>query len=301
LVARLTGSTPPASEPSAPRPEPAAATDASPSASAGLPLRAHGITKRYGGLHAVRDAHLEVTPGEIVGIIGPNGAGKTTLFEVLTGFVTPDSGTVELGGTDITAFSPARRAQAGMVRTFQNSPLFPTLTVVDCIATAFERSHPTRLRSALLGRSRSERMRVERAVELAERFGLHPYLDHRVKELSTGTRRICELACLTALAPRVVLLDEPAAGLAQREVEALVPVLRTLRDELDCTMLVIEHDLPMLRSLADRLVAMVSGEVVAVGSADEVTRHPVVVAAYLGDREQAVNRSGTNPTTGRPT
>jgi ABC-type branched-subunit amino acid transport system ATPase component len=173
--------------------------------------------------------------------------------------------------------------------------LFPTLTVVECIATALERATPTRVRTAVLGWNRPERTRIAEAIALAERFGLHDYLDHQLKELSTGTRRICELACITALAPRVLLLDEPAAGLAQREVEALVPVLRSLRRELDCTMIVIEHDMPMLNRLVDRMVAMVAGEVVVVGTPDDVSRHPTVVAAYLGNREIAAERSG--PTT----
>ena len=255
-------------------------------------LRANQLGKRYGGLRAVEQVSIEVHRGEILGVIGPNGAGKTTLFELLTGFTRPDSGTVEFEGSDITALGPAQRAHAGIVRTFQNSPLFPTLTVVECIATALERATPTRMRSSMLGWSRPERRRIDRAVALAERFGLGSYLDHQLKELSTGTRRICELACITALAPTVVLLDEPAAGLAQREVEALVPVLRSLRQELDCTMIVIEHDLPMLSRLADRMVAMVAGQVVTVGTPAEVSHHPTVVAAYLGDRGVAIERSG---------
>ena len=255
-------------------------------------LRATALVKQYGGVRAVDGATIAVHRGEILGVIGPNGAGKTTLFELLTGFNRPDAGTVEFEGRDITALGPAHRAHEGIVRTFQNSPLFPTLTVVECIATAFERAEPTRVRSAMLGWSRPERRRTERAIALAERFGLGAYLDHQLKELSTGTRRICELACITALAPKVVLLDEPAAGLAQREVEALVPVLRSLRRELDCTMIVIEHDLPMLSRLADRMVAMVAGQVVTVGTPTEVAHHPVVVAAYLGDRDIAIERSG---------
>ncbi len=254
-------------------------------------LRATGLTKRYGGLTAVANATVDVHRGEILGVIGPNGAGKTTLFELLTGFTRPDSGTVELDGIDITSLGPAARAHRGVVRTFQSSPLFPTLTVVECIATALERTRPTNAGLALLGWSRPERRRLDAAAHLARRFGLDAYVDHQLKELSTGTRRICELACVTALAPRVLLLDEPAAGLAQREVEALVPVLRSLRAELDCTMVVIEHDLPMLSRLADRMVAMVAGEVVAVGTPREVTAHPTVVAAYLGDHS-AVDRSG---------
>jgi ABC-type branched-subunit amino acid transport system ATPase component/ABC-type branched-subunit amino acid transport system permease subunit len=255
-------------------------------------LAAAGLTKHYGGVRAVHQADLHVRHGEIVGLIGPNGAGKTTLFEMLTGFTTPDAGSVVLDGRDITSLGPAARAHDGLVRTFQNSPLFPTLTVVECVTTALERSNPTRVLPSLVGWSRAERQRTAQAVALAERFGLGTYLDHQVKELSTGTRRICELACIAALRPRVLLLDEPAAGLAQREVEALVPVLRSLRDELDCTMVVIEHDLPMLSALAERMVAMVAGEIVAEGSPADVTRHPVVVAAYLGDREVAVERSG---------
>jgi ABC-type branched-subunit amino acid transport system ATPase component/ABC-type branched-subunit amino acid transport system permease subunit len=260
-----------------------------------LVLRANDLVKRYGGIRAVEHASIDVHRGEILGVIGPNGAGKTTLFELLTGFTRPDSGSVEFEGRDITDLGPAHRAHVGIVRTFQNSPLFPTLTVVECIATALERATPTRVRSAMLGWSRPERRRIEQAIALAERFGLGAYVDHQMKELSTGTRRICELACITALAPKVLLLDEPAAGLAQREVEALVPVLRSLRRELDCTMIVIEHDLPMLSRLVDRMVAMVAGEVVAVGTPDEVSRHPIVVAAYLGDRDIAIERSG--PTT----
>jgi ABC-type branched-subunit amino acid transport system ATPase component/ABC-type branched-subunit amino acid transport system permease subunit len=261
-------------------------------ATAPVVLQATGLTKHYGGVRAVHDASLQVRAGEIVGLIGPNGAGKTTLFEMLTGFTTPDAGTVVLDGRDVTALGPSARAHAGLVRTFQNSPLFPTLTVVECIATALERSRPTKVLTSLAGWSRPERQRTTEAIALAERFGLGAYLDHQMKELSTGTRRICELACITALAPRVLLLDEPAAGLAQREVEALVPVLRALRQELDCTMIVIEHDLPMLTRLADRMVAMVAGEIVAEGTPATVTGHPVVVAAYLGDREVAVDRSG---------
>ncbi len=303
LAARLarsggTTTTAPPAEP-APAPDPAAPAPAAapaarqPANTSPPVLVATGLTKHYGGVRAVHDASLQVHHGEIVGLIGPNGAGKTTLFEMLTGFTAPDTGSVVLDGRDITALGPAARAHTGLVRTFQNSPLFPTLTVVECITTALERSTPTRVLPSLVGWSRPERQRTAEAVSLARRFGLDTYLDHQVKELSTGTRRICELACITALRPRVLLLDEPAAGLAQREVEALVPVLRTLRAALDCTMVVIEHDLPMLTRLADRMVAMVAGEIVAEGLPADVTRHPVVVSAYLGDREVAVGRSGT--------
>ena len=155
-----------------------------------------------------------------------------------------------------------------------------------------ERERPTRVTAASIGVVAPERRRLQDATALAERFGLGSFLDRQMKELSTGTRRICELACVTALAPRVLLLDEPAAGLAQREVEALVPVLRSLRAELDCTMIVIEHDLPMLNRLADRMVAIVAGQIVATGTPAEVCAHPTVIAAYLGERSDAMARSG---------
>ncbi|MTA13424.1 MAG: ATP-binding cassette domain-containing protein, partial [Actinobacteria bacterium] len=285
----------------APIPRPAAAREPAtstaeplqvPVGAAPVVLAAQRLSKRYGGVHAVADVSLEVRRGEIVGLIGPNGAGKTTLFELLSGFGRPDGGRVLLHGDDITRLGPTARARAGLVRSFQSSPLFPTMTVVDCLTTALEREHPTNALLAAAGRHRAERLRRERAVELALRFGLEPFLDRRIAELSTGTRRVCELACVTALRPSVVLLDEPAAGLAQREVEALVPVLRDLRAELDCTMVVIEHDLPMLGRLSDRIVAMVTGRVVADGSIDEVCAHPEVIAAYLGESGRAVGRSG---------
>lgn len=262
-------------------------------ASTVLALRAVDLSKHYGGVRAVDGVSINVYDGEILGLIGPNGAGKTTLFELLTGFGRVDHGVVWMGDRDITHLSPSSRAHAGLVRTFQNSPLFPTLTVVECIATALERTMPTRASVAALGWSRPERRRLIEATALAERFGLSSFVDRRMTELSTGTRRICELACITALAPRILLLDEPAAGLAQREVEALVPVLRSLRAELNCTIIVIEHDLPMLNRLADRMIAMVSGRIVAEGTPAEVCAHPTVIAAYLGDRAHAVDRSNS--------
>jgi ABC-type branched-subunit amino acid transport system ATPase component len=268
-------------------PTPPATVVERPPAQSPIALECRGLDKRYGGIVAVRDVSIAVQRDEILGLIGPNGAGKTTLFELLTGFGTPDAGIVLLDGHDITRTGPSRRAHLGLVRSFQNSPLFPTMTVVECIATALERADPTRSLAAAVGWSRPERRRIVAATALAERYGLHDFLDRQMKELSTGTRRVCELACITALSPSVLLLDEPAAGLAQREVEELVPVLRSLRDELGCTMVVIEHDLPMLNRLADRMVAMVAGEVVAIGTPDEVCAHPVVIAAYLGDSNAA--------------
>jgi ABC-type branched-subunit amino acid transport system ATPase component/ABC-type branched-subunit amino acid transport system permease subunit len=268
-------------------------------ATAALPLRvigdvilhSHSLTKHFGGIAAVTGVAFEVRRGEIVGLIGPNGAGKTTLFEILAGFTASEQGRVWLDGEDITSLSPASRAQLGVVRSFQSSPLFPTLTVVETVATALENTRPTRLSMAVFS-GRAERRRLEEARVLVKRFGLGRYADRQVKELSTGTRRICELACMTALRPRVLLLDEPAAGLAQREVEALVPVLHRLQAELGCAMVVIEHDLPMIMSLSDRVVAMEAGRIIADGDPLTVRNDPAVIAAYLGNNAVTIERSG---------
>jgi ABC-type branched-subunit amino acid transport system ATPase component len=254
-------------------------------------LVASGLEKRYGGLRAVGGVDLTVRRGEVVGLIGPNGAGKTTLFECLSGFVRVDSGTIALSGADITRWSPERRAGAGLIRSFQDSALFATMTVLDTLMVAGERARPTRLGTSLIGGGRTERQREAQARELLGLFGLDRYRHTEVGALSTGTRRIAELACLVSLEPTLMLLDEPSSGVAQAEVEALGAVLMSVRDHLDATMVIIEHDIPLVSSLSDRLVAMETGTVLAVGSPAEVLAHPAVVESYLGGDPTAVHRT----------
>jgi ABC-type branched-subunit amino acid transport system ATPase component/sugar phosphate permease len=271
-------------------------TDEAPAA-----LSAEGLSVSFGGIQAVRDVSLEVAPGEIVGIIGPNGAGKTTLFDLLSGYEAPTAGRLWLGDRDVTGLSSPARARAGLGRSFQDARLFPALTVEEAIAVACERWVKVRdpLSAALrLPHAYDSEERVRRRVaELVELLGLGPHRSKQIRELSTGTRRVVDLACLLAHRPTVILLDEPSSGIAQREVEALAPLLGRIRDSTGASLLIVEHDIPLVRTVADRLVAMDQGRVIAEGPPQEVLAHPAVITAYLGPDAVAVERS----TVGRAT
>ena len=249
-------------------------------------LRVAGVTCRYDGISALEDVDFELAQGEILGVIGANGAGKTTLFDVISGFVRPDRGTVELDGRNLSLLAPEERARAGLGRSFQDARLFPALTVAETVAVALELHVPVRDPVAAAMRlpavARSEAWVKGRVDELLIALGLDSMADRFIDELSTGTRRVVDLACLLGQRPRVVLLDEPSAGIAQREAEALAPLLRRLRDDTGTSLVVIEHDLRLLSSIADRLLALDLGRVVARGTPHEVLRDPQVVASYLG-------------------
>lgn len=256
-------------------------------------LRARSLSKSYGGVVAVADLSLDVAHGEILGLLGPNGAGKTTLFEMLSGFVVPDAGAIEFCGEDVTGLTATRRASRGLIRSFQDAALFPTLTVLESVTLALERTSPTNFLLTVVGLHTNERSKVAHARELVSLIGLDRYRDRQVRELSTGTRRIAELACMVALDPTLILLDEPSSGIAQRESEALGLVLRRIKEHLDCTLLVIEHDVPLLMGLSTRVMAMDAGKVIALGSPEEVQHHPAVVESYLGTDLAASARSGS--------
>lgn len=259
-------------------------------------LAVAGLTRSFGGIRAVDRVSFEVAPREIVGIIGPNGAGKTTLFDLVSGFIPVDLGTVFVGGVDVTSHGPAGRAARGLGRSFQDARLFPELTVAETLAVSLERWVSTR--SALAAALRlpmvfdDEERIAQRVTELLGLMGLERFRDSFVRELSTGTRRVVDLACQVAHRPTVILLDEPSSGIAQRESEALVPLLRRLRDEMGASLVVIEHDIPLVSSVADRLIAMDQGRIIATGTPDEVLADPVVVESYLGTDAAAIGRSG---------
>jgi ABC-type branched-subunit amino acid transport system ATPase component len=260
-------------------------------------LEVRGISLTFGGNAALSDVSLHADHGEIVGIIGPNGAGKTTLFDVVSGFLRPDAGGVELAGVDITDRTASARARLGLGRSFQDSRLFSGLTVRDAMAVSLERftdvSDPFNAILRLPLQVRTEAAVMERVDELLDLFGLDGFADNLVSELSTGSRRLVDLAAVVAHQPSVVLLDEPSSGVAQREVEAMVGLLRTVRDRLDATMLVVEHDIAFIAELADRLVAMDRGAVLASGLPRDVLESPVVGEAFLGSDPLALSRSGT--------
>jgi ABC-type branched-subunit amino acid transport system ATPase component len=259
-------------------------------------LQAESIGVRYGGVRALDDVSIEVRDGEILGLIGPNGAGKTTLFECIAGFNRPVTGRIVFAGDDITTASPEQRAQRGLIRSFQDARLFESLTVFQTVLLAQEKTHPSRLLPnvfSLPSTRRLERDKAEEAQTLIETMGLAGYRDKLVSELSTGTRRITELACVLALGPRLLLLDEPSSGIAQREVEALGQLLRRIKETTGCTLLIIEHDMPLIMGLADRIVALDSGRFLAEGSPQEIVEHPDVVRSYLGSGSETIHRSGT--------
>jgi len=249
-------------------------------------LAVEGVTKRFGAVVALDGVSLSVPPGRILGVIGPNGAGKTTLFDAISGFLVPDGGRVSLGGVDVTRLSPDRRARLGLGRSFQDARLFPSLTVAEALALALERKvevrDPLATALGLRAAARSERCVASRVSEIIERMGLGTYADSFVSELSTGTRRLVDLACVLAHEPAVLLLDEPSSGIAQREAEALGPVLVDIRDQTGAALVVIEHDLPLVSGIAEEMVALDLGGVLARGTPAEVLADPLVMAAYLG-------------------
>jgi ABC-type branched-subunit amino acid transport system ATPase component/MFS family permease len=265
----------------------------------GPAIAIRGLSRSFGGLTAVDDVTFSAHPGEIVGIIGPNGAGKTTLFDLISGFVPADRGTVHLGDEDISGCSVAERAWRGLGRSFQDARLFPALTVEETLAVALERwidvRDPVNPALRLPAAFDSEEQVRDRVEELLELFGIGGFRSRFVRELSTGSRRVVDLACVAAHRPTVVLLDEPSSGIAQRETEALGPLLERLRDGLGAALLVVEHDVPLVTGVADRIVAMDQGAVIADGRPEEVLSDSAVVASYLGSDRHAIARSGVSP------
>jgi branched-chain amino acid transport system ATP-binding protein len=262
----------------------------------GNEVEVRGLALSFGGNAALDDVSLHAAHGELVGIIGPNGAGKTTLFDVISGFLRADQGRVELRGVDVTDRTAATRAKLGLGRSFQDSRLFSALTVRDAVAVSLERftdvADPFNAMLRLPAQVRTEAAVRRRVDELLEMFGLERFADNLVSELSTGSRRLVDLAAVVAHQPSVVLLDEPSSGVAQREVEAMLGLLRNVRDQLDATMLIVEHDIAFIAELADRLVAMDRGAVIANGPPADVLQLPTVGEAFLGSDPLALSRTG---------
>ena len=239
---------------------------------------------------------MAVSPREILGLIGPNGAGKTSVFDLISGFTTPDQGRVLLVGQDVTGWSPDRRSRAGLGRSFQDARIFPSMTVAENIALSLERHLQVRdhLASSLgMPASREQEDDIAWTVaDLIELMSLQAFRDKFVRELSTGSRRVVDLAMAIAHDPTLLILDEPSSGIAQKETEALAPLLERIRDEAGCAMLIIEHDMPLVTEVSDRLMALELGKVIAEGLPKEVIRDPRVVSSYLGTDDSLIKRSG---------
>ncbi len=238
-------------------------------------LRVRDIRKLFAGLAAVDGVSIDVLPGEIVGLIGPNGAGKTTLLNTITGVVPRTSGSIRLAGRELAGLRPSRIAHAGVARTFQNIRLFPALSVHDNVAVTA--SVARRHRTALTPTVES----------LLARFRLSGVADRRASTLAYGQQRELELARAVALAPDLLLLDEPSAGMNAVETENLIGLIRSLRDELGCAVVIVDHDLHFIMGVCERVYVMNEGRLIAAGTPAEVQRDPAVVTAYLGTRAGA--------------
>jgi ABC-type branched-subunit amino acid transport system ATPase component/ABC-type branched-subunit amino acid transport system permease subunit len=260
----------------------------------GVPgLEVTGLSVRFGGITAVDNASLLVNDDEIVGLIGSNGAGKSTLMNAIGGFV-PADGSVRLLGRETAKMPPSERSKAGLGRTFQTAMLFPELTVEEALLVALEPAGVAPLVGTAMGLPRTRRRSrasLSEVAELVHFLGLGEYRTHYVSDLSTGTRRIVELAALVALKARVLCLDEPTAGLAQRETEAFGPLIVTVRKELGAAVLLIEHDMPLIMSISSRVYCLEAGRVIAEGPPADVRANPKVIASYLGTDERAIARS----------
>jgi branched-chain amino acid transport system ATP-binding protein len=232
-------------------------------------LAVRGLHKRFGGLQATRNVSFEVAPGEIYGLIGPNGAGKTTVFNLLTGFIPPDGGTVLLGQTCIDGWIPERRAEAGLARTFQIVKPFGNLTVLDNVVMG-----------AML-RARTVAAAREQALQVLERVGMAARPGAMARTLSIGDRKRLELAKALATGPRVLLLDEVMGGLIPAEVKLTLALLRKLAAE-GVAVVLIEHNMQAIMTVSDRILVLHHGEPIAEGTPATVSRDPAVLAAYLG-------------------
>ena len=258
-------------------------------------LEVHGLTKSFGGINAVTDVSFTVHEHEILGLIGPNGAGKTTIFDMISGHLPNNGGRILLTGQDITSWAPEKRAAIGLGRSFQDARIFPSLTVAENIALGLERHIEVRDHvSALFSTPAMRESETDVAFtvdDLIELMGLGAFRDKFVAELSTGSRRIVDLAMSIAHDPTVLLLDEPSSGIAQRETEALGPLLRRIREEAGCALLIVEHDMPLITSLSDSIVALDLGKVLMQGPPRDVMTDERVVNAYLGNDPATINRS----------
>jgi len=267
--------------------------DEEPRGAASLEIRE--LVVSFGGLRAVDNVSLTLEPGTIVGLIGPNGSGKTTLLDTVSGLVAPTIGTIVLDGEDLGDYLPEERARLGIVRSFQDCRLYPELSVEDTLLLCEDARHRVGVLSTTLQMPwarKSERDKRRAVDRVISSFGLDRFRNHVTGHLSTGTRRVVDLAAIVLAGPRLLLLDEPTAGIAQREAEAFIPLLRRLHEVTGASILLVEHDVPLVFELCSQVLVMQSGAEVASGPPDVVRRDPRALAAYLGASDEALHVTG---------
>jgi branched-chain amino acid transport system ATP-binding protein len=248
-------------------------------------LATRGLGKSFRGLRALRDHRIDVRPGEIVGVIGPNGSGKSTFFNLVTGFIRPSAGTVAFDGRPIQTLKPPAIARLGIARTFQGTRLFPQLTAIENLRAAAQLRRPVNLADVVLGTPRLGRAKraVEAAArELIELVGLAPHAERRAGDLAYGDQRRLELARALATSPRLLMLDEPAAGMGAGETRALLGLIEGIRERFGLAVIVVEHDMDLIMNLCERIQVLAHGEVIFEGSPAEVQASPRVREVYLG-------------------
>ncbi|KRB76509.1 ABC transporter ATP-binding protein [Nocardioides sp. Root190] len=268
--------------------EPAAAAPVAPRG--GTVLEVRNVTLKFGGLTALDDVSFEIAEGEILGLIGPNGAGKTTCFNAVTGVYRPTSGDILFEGASIIGLKKHKITQKGIARTFQNIRLFPTMTALENVLVGTDAQHTTGMLSALFRLPRHRREEEQghaRAMELLRFMGIHRKADELAANLSYGDQRRLEIARAMATGPKLICLDEPAAGFNPAEKVELMNLIRKVRDQ-GYTVLLIEHDMKLVMGVTDRIVVLEFGRKIAEGAPAEIRDNPAVIAAYLGvDEEDA--------------
>ncbi len=256
----------------------------------GFLLQVDSLTISFGGVKALEDYRLNLIASHILGIIGPNGAGKTTLFNIITGFLKADSGTILFAGQEITRWGPYRIARAGIARSFQNICLFDKMSVLDNVIAACQmHRHPSFLATLLKTGSfrRMERELEERARELLAVFGLEKLAHRRAASLAYGDQRRLEIARALATQPKLLMIDEPAAGMNPKETRNLLDLIQDLKEKFDLTIIVIEHNMNLVMSLCDSLQVLNYGRLLAEGTPAEIQQNQAVIDAYLGDSKDA--------------
>lgn len=249
-------------------------------------LKITGLGISFGGLRAVDGLNMTIEKGELYGLIGPNGAGKTTAFNLLTGVYKPDSGKVFLDGKDITGKSTIEINKTGIARTFQNIRLFKKLTVLDNVKAALHNHYKYSTLTGILRFPKFyklEKQMTERAMELLKVFDLDTYADTLASNLPYGKQRKLEIARALATEPKLLLLDEPAAGMNPNETQELMDTIRLIRDKFDMTILLIEHDMRLVSGICEKLTVLNFGQVLAQGETSQVLNDPQVITAYLGE------------------